>query len=84
MACLQLCQLNQRESQANETNPAFLERYDADPEITLSNQNIIATFSMVLIKEEWSSSICAYLVTVWSPAVTVYAYWKDLNKEKEK
>lgn len=30
----------------------FLERYEADPEITLSSQNIIATCNMVLIEEE--------------------------------
>lgn len=43
---------SEREKVKPTAKTPFLERYDADPEITLSSQNIIATCNMVLIEEE--------------------------------
>lgn len=65
---------SERERVRPTTKTPFLERYDVDPEITLSCQNIIATFYWVLIEGEWSSGSCAHSVIVVSPAVMVCAY----------
>lgn len=43
---------SEREKVKPTAKTPFLERYDADPEITLSSQNIIAPCNMILIEEE--------------------------------
>lgn len=53
--------------------PPFLERYDADPEITPSSQNAFATCNMVSTEEEWSSGIYTYSVIVVFPAAMICA-----------